>query len=73
MKHEFWTDKDKNPPHAICNHLGEVVLALCKKCGQAERELDETCRGFKRQRTVYNGMAWNSCRTHKRSSEEFLS
>lgn len=40
-EHDFWEDGDENLPASICDRNGEVVLALCKRCGLGEIELDE--------------------------------
>jgi len=36
-------------PDGVLDRNGEVVLALCKKCGLAENELTEFCKGEDRQ------------------------
>lgn len=47
IMHDFYTDHDENVPVQIQDRNGQVVLALCKRCGQAENELQEKCRGTK--------------------------
>ena len=42
-EHDLYTDADKDKPDAICDGNGQVALAMCKKCGKAEIELDEPC------------------------------
>ena len=42
-EHDLYTDADKDKPNAICDRNGQVALAMCKKCGKAEIELDEPC------------------------------
>lgn len=39
MLHELYEDTDENIPEAILARNGEVVFALCKKCGAVEQEL----------------------------------
>lgn len=41
--HDLYTDADKDRPEQICDSNGQVVLALCKRCGKGECELDELC------------------------------
>lgn len=43
--HYLWMDGDLNIPSAICDSNGQVVLAWCKICGQAEGELASVCPG----------------------------
>jgi hypothetical protein len=43
--HTFYTNADSNRPDAICDGNGSVCLALCKVCGQAEVELEDSCPG----------------------------
>lgn len=45
MQHEFIKTGDKEAHSAICDQYGEVVLAQCKVCGQAEGDLAEVCPG----------------------------
>lgn len=39
FKHRYYKTGDKYVPKVICDRNGEVVLQMCKKCGQAESEL----------------------------------
>lgn len=41
MKHDLYKTGDAGAPRAILDGNGEVVLGLCKRCGRAERELDD--------------------------------
>lgn len=45
MNHDFYTDADTNIPPSICDWNGQVVLALCKRCGKAEGDLTAECSG----------------------------
>lgn len=42
-KHDLYTDADPDRPDVICDSMGRVTLALCKRCGKAEAELDAPC------------------------------
>lgn len=42
--HDLWKTRDIGKPQAILDRNGEVVLALCKRCGKAESDLTaENC------------------------------
>lgn len=43
--HKLYETKDADRPDAICDSNGEVVLGLCKVCGQAEADLEPNCPG----------------------------
>jgi hypothetical protein len=43
MQHELYTDQDIDRPESICDQNGDVVLALCKRCGKAEVDLNQPC------------------------------
>lgn len=43
MKHIFYEDKDLDKPDQILDRNGEVVLALCKKCGCCEGAMTTDC------------------------------
>jgi hypothetical protein len=45
VPHILFKDGDDNPPAAILDNNGQVVLSLCKVCGQAEVDLAESCPG----------------------------
>lgn len=45
MEHKLYETADNDRPKEICDRNGEVVLGLCKVCGQAEVELQDTCPG----------------------------
>ena len=47
MHHILWKDQDENIPPQICDRNGQVALAQCKVCGQAESELEKECPGRK--------------------------
>ena len=42
--HDLFTNSDSDIPTEICDRNGEVVLALCKRCGCAEIELSKGCK-----------------------------
>jgi len=46
-QHDYYKNGDSGAPDAITDGHGDVVLALCRVCGQAEAELEETCPGPK--------------------------
>lgn len=41
--HEIYETSDPGAPHTIKDQNGEVVLALCVRCGKGEAELDGPC------------------------------
>ncbi len=41
--HDLYKTGDVDLPPQILDRNGEVVLGLCKRCGRAEVELDESC------------------------------
>ena len=41
--HQLYKTGDIDAPNSIKDNNGEVVLDLCRKCGQAEIELRESC------------------------------
>ena len=41
--HDLYTEDDEDPPQAILDRNGSVVLSLCKRCGLGEAELDYPC------------------------------
>lgn len=43
MKHDIIKTGDPDAHPATMDRNGEVVLAVCRCCGQAEGELEETC------------------------------
>jgi hypothetical protein len=43
--HNVYRDYDGNIPHQILDRNGQVVLGLCRECGQAEGDLDPFCKG----------------------------
>lgn len=44
-RHTFYETGDANCPPSILDSNGEVCLAYCKVCGQAEATLEDTCPG----------------------------
>ena len=42
MKHVLYTDDDQKRPNTICDYNGQTVLAMCKICGMAESDLNDT-------------------------------
>lgn len=44
VDHDLFTNSDSDIPTEICDRNGEVVLALCKRCGSAEIELSSICK-----------------------------
>ena len=44
--HNLYKTGDADAPSAIKDRNGEVVLDLCKRCGQGEGELGPTCSGI---------------------------
>ena len=49
-QHVFFETGDPGAPRQILDRNDEVVLALCKVCGQAECELEPTCPGVRHER-----------------------
>lgn len=49
-EHDLWKDGDENIPYAIQDRNGQVCLAYCKVCGQAEIELEANCPGPTRRK-----------------------
>lgn len=45
MKHDFYRNGDDGIPSGILDIHDDVVLSLCKVCGQAEGELTPSCPG----------------------------
>lgn len=45
--HKYFNTGDPGAPEQIKDRNGQVVLALCKVCGQAEGELAFSCPGPK--------------------------
>ncbi len=45
MEHNFYVTGDTDAPESIQDHLGYVVLSLCRVCGGAEGELTTNCPG----------------------------
>lgn len=43
MKHVLYKTGDPDAPDAIKDRNGEVVLDLCRLCGQTESTLEEDC------------------------------
>lgn len=45
--HTLYETSDIDKPEVICDRNGEVVLAMCKKCGLAESQFDDKpyCEG----------------------------
>jgi hypothetical protein len=58
MKHQLFTDDDKDAPYEIKDRNDQVVLSLCKICGGAEGSLPSNCPGRRmtseEQDLVYN-------------------
>jgi hypothetical protein len=40
-EHDLYKTGDSDAPESIKDSNGEVVLALCRKCGRGESELEE--------------------------------
>lgn len=53
-EHELYSDSDPVKPDAICDSNGQVVLGLCKVCGQAEGDLEPTCPSKRTLEPVQN-------------------
>lgn len=51
IAHVLFKTGDKDAPDVIKDRNGEVVLGLCRKCGQAEAELEDNCPGTHCPRT----------------------
>ena len=45
IQHDFYKTSDDDAPDAIRDRNGEVCLACCRVCGQAEIELTDYCPG----------------------------
>jgi hypothetical protein len=43
--HDLYKDGDECIPRDILDRNGQVVLGLCRECGQAEGDLDPFCKG----------------------------
>ena len=43
IPHDIYKDGDKDIPEALLDRNGQVALAQCKVCGQAEGDLEEFC------------------------------
>lgn len=43
VDHTFFHRQDAGVPDAIFDRNGDIVLQMCKACGQAESELDKDC------------------------------
>lgn len=48
VQHVLYTNADADAPDAIKDRHGDVVLGLCKVCGQAEGDLEKQCPGPKK-------------------------
>lgn len=62
-KHLFFEKDDTNVPKAILDSNGDVVLGLCKACGQGEGDLEDTCpmhgvEPFEKAMGRYNGQSY---------------
>jgi len=49
LKHDLYTEKDDDAPSSIKDRNDEIVLGLCKRCGQGEGDLEEFCPGRKKR------------------------
>ena len=47
VKHQLWEKGDAGLPTVLTDRNGDVVLGMCRVCGQAEAELEDTCPGYK--------------------------
>lgn len=43
LSHDLYKDGDPDIPDQIRDSNGDVTLALCRRCGQVEAELEEWC------------------------------
>jgi hypothetical protein len=43
LSHDLYKTGDVDAPKSILDSGGEVTLALCRRCGQGEDELEEFC------------------------------
>ncbi len=53
MTHDIYKIGDTDAPASVKDANGDIVLALCRRCGRAEIELDVPCtedRAIKRAR-----------------------
>lgn len=48
QRHDFYKTGDADAPEAIKDRNGEVVLDYCRRCGQAEAEIEAVCPGVRR-------------------------
>lgn len=46
VKHQLWEKGDAGLPTVLTDRNGDVVLGMCRVCGQAEAELEDTCPGY---------------------------
>lgn len=44
-RHQLYITEDEDKPNCICDANGDVVLDLCRVCGQAEADLEPECPG----------------------------
>ena len=47
VKHQLWAKGEPGLPEAVTDRNGDVVLGMCRVCGQAEAELEDACPGYK--------------------------
>lgn len=47
VKHQLWEKGDAGLPTVLTDRNGDVVLGMCRVCGQAEAELEDACPGYK--------------------------
>lgn len=45
-EHQLWAKGDPGLPTVLTDRNGDVVLGMCRVCGQAEAELEDTCPGY---------------------------
>lgn len=60
MQHQFYTNEHYDVPDAIKDRNGDVVLGLCRACGQGEADLEPNCPAFgiaswRTEREAYGG------------------
>lgn len=58
MEHDLWKTGDVDCPTTLQDSNGEAVLALCKRCGQAEVVLAPSCSWWRKLDYGYDG-GWN--------------
>lgn len=51
LAHDLYQTSDADRPDTVCDSNGEVVLDLCRRCGQAEADLERDCPGPTKKQT----------------------